>query len=107
LIEIAFWEPIIAFANPEHRKEIESFVVRLGDYNTEWRKAMHAAAEKELGPEMGTPYRDAVLSCINVPRLWDRDKEGIEVDDLKNLDLGVEKEFYWRVVDRLYRMYRQ
>jgi hypothetical protein len=103
LMEVAFWEPIIAFASLHNRKEIESFVVRIDDYGTEWRKAMHAAAEKELGPEMGTFYWDAVLFCLNDPRRWNRDEAGIEVDDLKNMDLGIEREFYWRVVDKLYR----
>ena len=92
LLEIAFWEPILAFTSPKDRKEIESFVVRVNE-STAWRRAMHAAAEQELGPEMGAPYRDAVLFCIKGPRLKDRDKEGIEADDLKNMDLGVERDF--------------
>jgi hypothetical protein len=107
LMEIAFWEPIIAFTSLDDRKKIESFLVRVNDYGTEWTAAMHAAAEEELGPEMGTPYRDAVLSCLNDLRRWDRDDAGIEVSDLKNMDLEIEREFYWRVVDKLYRMYKQ
>ncbi|KAI5861908.1 prion-inhibition and propagation-domain-containing protein [Durotheca rogersii] len=101
LIEIAFWEPIVAFADVEKRTLMERFYHPV-EPTTVWASKIRAAAEKEIGPEMGLAYRDAVLACLGGLKMASLDDIlAVEDIDMKNIELGIEREFFWRVVHSL------
>lgn len=66
LIEIAFWEPIMALANEKERALMEQREepIETGYKAKGWWKVILKTAREELAAEMGIPYRDAVLFCL-------------------------------------------
>lgn len=117
LIEIAFWEPIMALANEEERALMEQREkpFETGYKAKGWWKAILRTAREELAAEMGVPYRDAVLFCllggeaasrVDTSRYFDRNeteeerREGYYVDNNFE-EIGIEKEFYWKVLKPL------
>ncbi|KAH7343046.1 prion-inhibition and propagation-domain-containing protein [Rhexocercosporidium sp. MPI-PUGE-AT-0058] len=120
LIEIAFWEPIIALTDEEERKSMESMAktISSGDRARVWWKSILTTAEDELAPEMGIAYQDAVLFCllggetaskVDSSRYSDKNETEVESrEDYYYIDrdfeeIGIEKEFYWKVLKPLER----
>ncbi len=119
LMEIAFWEPIIALASEEDRKKMERFEdVESGECAMDWWKAISKTSMKEIAPEMGIAYRDAVLFClegsgaadakefhqmVKKAHREDGNAEDNYFDDSNFEEVGIEKEFYWRVLKALER----
>lgn len=64
-MEIAFWEPIIALDPEEQREKMSQLEVINSASSATWWEAILKTAKKELAPEMGGAYRDAVLLCLN------------------------------------------
>jgi hypothetical protein len=63
LMEIAFWEPIVAFADQPGRDEMESFEPFMKILDSYLPKFIEAT-EQEIGSEMGLRYQKAVLACL-------------------------------------------
>jgi len=115
LMEIAFWEPILALTSEEQRIKMSKFeTIGSGGSAKGWWKAILKTAEKELAPEMGNSYKDAVLFCLNAsgngpdPKGFvDDDTDGDENPrdpyfwDKGFEEVGIEKDFYWRVLKPL------
>lgn len=120
MMEIAFWEPIIALADEDDRENMEQNKEVSSEWRAkEWWKAISKTARDELAPEMGNAYRDATLFCLEggqvakeAARQFDEraaeeekmrennDREKYFVDqDFE--EVGIEKEFYWKVLKRL------
>jgi hypothetical protein len=120
LMEIAFWEPIIALADEDEREEMEQYKEVSSRWRAkEWWKVISKTAKDELAPEMGNAYRDATLFCLEGGQIakeaarqfderaaeWrktrdENDREKYFVDqDFE--EVGIEKEFYWKVLKRL------
>lgn len=120
LIEIAFWEPIISLASAKDREKMEKFEDVDSDSRAkEWWKAISKTAKQELAAEMGAGYRDAVLYCLEGSGEADAKRFDEQSDQLlrehensgNNRDayyedsnfeeVGIEKDFYWRVLKAL------
>ncbi|KAL5329295.1 hypothetical protein ACEPPN_002806 [Leptodophora sp. 'Broadleaf-Isolate-01'] len=119
LIEIAFWEPIIALTDEGERKmmEMKDKTISSGSRAEEWWKSILKTAEEEIAPEMGAAYQEAVLFCllggqaaskVNSSRYHDpketkeeRREEYYVDEDFE--EIGIEKEFYWKVLKPLER----
>lgn len=119
LVELAFWEPIIVLADPKEREKMVKFEAYLDPLSLDWSKAVIGVAQKELGSEMGTIYQKATLAClIGVQRPVEqrtKPKEGRRRSsesnsnpeeirtkhDMGQLQPGIEKEFFWKVVEEL------
>ncbi|RMJ04695.1 hypothetical protein CDV36_014638 [Fusarium kuroshium] len=86
LVEIAFWEPIFALVSSQKREKMKALEVCEEGDNIGWPLNIRATAEKELASEMGVSYRNAVLNCLQ---------------GLDNVEDGVEKQFFWQVVNKL------
>ncbi|TGO39575.1 hypothetical protein BHYA_0051g00160 [Botrytis hyacinthi] len=121
LLELSFWEPIMTLATPSERVAMTRWEVfahkprcnKLGPACS-WWKTIWEVAKKELAPEMGDAYRDAVLFCL---RGNDHERDiwtGAEANGSKFREIvekrypnrefsevGIEKEFYWKVVKTL------
>ncbi|KAJ5883094.1 uncharacterized protein N7473_009980 [Penicillium subrubescens] len=67
-----------------------------------WSKAVVAVVEKELGSEMGTVYRKAVQFCLFENKEIGREDQARQ--DMGQLEPGIEKGFFWIVVDELGRI---
>lgn len=93
LTEIAFWEPIVAFASVESRIDIEKFEI-IQKYSGWSPSSIKAAVEKEVGSEMGVAYRNAVLICLGGFTNANRENKAIEADDMKDMEVGIEREFF-------------
>ncbi|PVH90009.1 hypothetical protein DL98DRAFT_647669 [Cadophora sp. DSE1049] len=116
LIEIAFWEPIIALTDEKERKKMElrDVTISSGSRAKEWWKSILKTAEEELAPEMGVAYQHAVLFClmggqaaskVDASRQFDKERQSREkyfVDEDFE-EIGIEKEFYWKVLKPLER----
>lgn len=123
LIEIAFWEPILSLAAEQDRKRMEKWEkVSSSGLTSEWWERILKTVEVEIAPEMGEVYRDAVLFCLKGPagsietdddriaaaeRLIDPlmrgDQEGAYYEDIGFEEVGIEREFYWKVLKALDR----
>lgn len=111
LIEIAFWEPIIALTDEDERRKMElrDVTIPSGSRAKEWWDSILKTAQEELAPEMGVAYKDAVLFClvggqaaskVDASRQYDEESQGREdyfVDEDFE-EIGIEKEFYWKVL---------
>ncbi|TVY91032.1 hypothetical protein LAWI1_G006474 [Lachnellula willkommii] len=105
LMEIAFWEPIIALAPEEQRENVSQLaVISSGSSARWWWEAILKTAKKELAPEMGDAYRDAVLFCLNASGEGFDEKQGFWEEERNSRDLyyvetgfeevGIEKDFF-------------
>jgi hypothetical protein len=114
LIEIAFWEPIMALASEEQRMIMVTYGDVENEYSAEkWWETILKTAKGEIAPEMGVAYRDAVLFCLQGDGFeWKRsdDSEGMDWQRRREdpyyvetdfEEVGIEKEFYWRVLKAL------
>ncbi|KAF2136427.1 uncharacterized protein K452DRAFT_292407 [Aplosporella prunicola CBS 121167] len=98
LAEIAFWEPISALRDPS-----EDALKLVHDSLMSWRHRIYATAERELGADVGTAYRDAVLWCLRgleVTQINDLISNRVSKEDFDR-EIGIEKAFFWNVVQRL------
>ncbi|KAL1647168.1 hypothetical protein SLS58_002939 [Diplodia intermedia] len=98
LIEIAFWEPISAWHNAADGS-VQPSVQSL----TRWSDKVYTTVRQELGAEVGTAYRDAVLWCLRGPEQA-RLKESVSVAmelNTEEREIGIEKDFFWQVLRRL------
>ncbi|PWY77441.1 hypothetical protein BO70DRAFT_66072 [Aspergillus heteromorphus CBS 117.55] len=100
LAEIAFWRPALALADPGHQNAI-----RLCDRDDpgRWSRALIDAVARRIGASVGARYRDAVLGCLRGLRLQCIESlmDVKTVKDLNGLEPGIEKAFFWKVVDEL------
>ena len=103
MIEIAFWEPALVFADHKDRTKMESFQVYKSRPHQGWRETLVKATENEIGAEMGSSYRTAVLNCLNGLRSSNQEDKDLAPDDMNSLEPGIEKEFFWEVVEELRR----
>mgnify|MGYP003636466187 FL=1 len=118
-MEIAFWEPIVALTDEEERKtmEMRCQTISSGNRASVWWESILKTAEEEIAPEMGIAYRDALLFClkggeaaskVDASRRSDRRETSEErreeyYDDNDFEEIGIEKEFYWKVLKPLER----
>ncbi|KAG4434207.1 hypothetical protein IFR05_010308 [Cadophora sp. M221] len=119
LIEIAFWEPIIALTDEEERRmmELKDSTISSGFRAEEWWQSILKTAEEEIAPEMGAAYQEAVLFCLLGGQVaskvdssrYNDPKEFLEGQGEKYYvdeefeEIGIEKEFYWKVLKPLER----
>ncbi|TEY74287.1 hypothetical protein BOTCAL_0074g00170 [Botryotinia calthae] len=121
LLELSFWEPIMALATPSERVTMIRWEVfthkprgsKLGPACS-WLKTIWEIANTELASEVGDAYRDVVLFCLrgnNHERdIW----TGAEANGgnfrwmvdqryphREFSEVGIEKDFYWKVVKTL------
>ena len=123
LIEIAFWEPILSLASDNDRDKMQKWEdVQSSSLAGSWWEAIERTARKELASEMGEAYRDAVMFCIegsgkrDEETFEDRKKKYLKRIQKKTVDrpkpngwykdddfeeVGIEREFYWRVLKAL------
>lgn len=106
----------------EERKKMEKFEdVDSGDRVKDWWKAISKTARKEIAAEMGIAYQDAVLFCLEgscavsakefnrpVKKSYGDDSNAQDryFEDSNFEEVGIEKEFYWRVLKALDRFGR-
>ncbi|PMD31611.1 hypothetical protein L207DRAFT_519377 [Hyaloscypha variabilis F] len=116
LMEIAFWEPIVSLTSEEERQKMDrNEDISSGERKNDWWRAISRTAREELAPEMGVAYRNAVLFCLqgldNGPK---KDFETLREEERRSRsdgyfvdedfqEVGIEKEFYWRVLKPLER----
>ncbi|KAJ0415340.1 prion-inhibition and propagation-domain-containing protein [Aspergillus carlsbadensis] len=104
LIEIAFWEPILVFADPSDRELMRSFKQYESVKQSEWVLKFTKAAHNEIGSEMGARYKCAVLTCLKGLDSSNKvDDDNLDLKDMNGLEPGIEKEFFWRIVEELRR----
>ena len=82
---------------------MESFQVYKSRPHQGWRETLVKATENEIGAEMGSSYRTAVLNCLNGLRSSNQEDKDLAPDDMNSLEPGIEKEFFWEVVEELRR----
>ncbi|OQE34327.1 hypothetical protein PENCOP_c022G01044 [Penicillium coprophilum] len=101
LMEIAFWEPILVFAAPDDRKKMGSSE-QYGTINySQLSPALIKATENEIGSEMGARYRSVVLTCLKGLDSTKKLDHEMDLEDMNGLEPGIEKEFFWRIVEEL------
>ena len=100
MVEIAFWEPVLAFADPKSRNAMKLFEPDI-DIVRPSRSSLVKATEDEMGAEMGRRYRTAVLNCLKGLRSSNGHSVDLAPDDMNALEPGIEKEFFWHVVEEL------
>jgi hypothetical protein len=115
LMEIAFWEPVLALTSEDERSRMSKFeTIGSGGSAKSWWEAILKTAVKELAPEMGNVYKDAVLFCLNASGngpnetrsiMENTDMNGNPRDpyfwDTGFEEVGIEKDFYWSVLKPL------
>lgn len=113
LAEIAFWEPIMVLCDPEEREKMARFEAYSSPLRLSWSKTVIDVVKKELGSEMGTVYQNAVRFCLEGRKGFnEKQRVGYEEIDQKDqakqdvgqLEPGIEKEFFWMVVEELGRI---
>lgn len=116
LMEIAFWEPIMALAPEDERIKMSKFEdIGSGSSSKKWWEAISKTASKELAPEMGNAYKDAVMFCLNASGdKWDQQKYFREDTERNPRDpyfvetefeeVGIEKDFFWSVLKPLEKL---
>ncbi|KAJ5819505.1 hypothetical protein N7474_005096 [Penicillium riverlandense] len=103
LMEIAFWEPILVFAAPDDRKKMGSFEQYGRINHSQLSPTLIKATENEIGSEMGARYRSVVLTCLKGLDSTKKLDNEMDLEDMNGLEPGIEKEFFWRIVEELRR----
>ena len=108
LLEIAFWEPIIVLGSEQDREEMHNFGPSdSGRRAKEWRQAYLDITKQEMAAEVGSTYRDVVVKCLqdliasaqHEEEHWGRREQYSSFEEP-----GLEKEFFWQVVQPLSRL---
>lgn len=119
LMELAFWEPIMALASESERGKMAGFEkMESGERAGKWWAVILKTAKGEIAAEMGGKYRDAVLFCLEghepLTRKFEDDDRDYWLRKLENRQayledtdfeqVGLEKEYFWKVVNPLERL---
>ncbi|PVH96281.1 hypothetical protein DM02DRAFT_674936 [Periconia macrospinosa] len=112
LAEIAFWEPIDVLKGNSDPNNLfthfdqTSFSHELHDFS----KLVLETCKKELAGEVGGRYQAAVLWMLEGVKSWHAqqviNRPTASAEDLDR-EVGLEKAFFWNVVNRLHSIYRE
>ena len=104
LLEVAFWEPIIVLGSEKDREEMHNFGPSdSGRRARDWRKAFLDITQQEMAAEVGVTYRDVVIRCLEgvIRSARNGAQRGRHEEDNDFEEPGLEKEFFWKVVQPL------
>ncbi|PWY73114.1 hypothetical protein BO94DRAFT_549914 [Aspergillus sclerotioniger CBS 115572] len=104
LIEIAVWNGAQCVADPK-KAMVTGRECRLSNHR-QWCQALWETSKNGIGAIMGAYYCTAVASCLGRLDYTDENDESLDenIQNGNDLEEGIEKWFFYRVVDKLREM---